>query len=782
MSKQVKVSVRNLVEFVLRSGDIDNTFMSTVRAVEGTKAHKKVQNSYGDEYASEVTLKHTLNYEGFTIEVEGRADGILKEEDIIVDEIKSTTKPLEEIDEDYNMLHWAQGKCYGYMYAYENGIEKIGIQLTYYNIDTEEIKKFIKYYTFKELEEFFLFLIEKYLKWSNRTFDWQEIRDTSIKGLKFPFKSYRKGQRELAVSVYQAILHDKNLFTQAPTGIGKTISTMFPAVKAIGEGITSKIFYLTAKTITREVALNSIEQMEKHGLRIKSIVITAKEKICLNEEVKCNPKDCPFAKGHFDRVNDAIMDVLDKEDIITRETVIEYAKLHKVCPFEFSLDLSLWSDVIICDYNYVFDPYINLKRFFNESGNDYVFLIDEAHNLVERSRDMFSAEIMKEPFLKYKRLFKDDYPYLSKSFNKCNNMMNKIRREYANNAFYYQRDEILEIYPPIRNLIKELEDWLLKQKEHENHDEVLEFYFDLLRFIRISDFYDERYVTYVEEKDKDLIIKLFCVDTSYLLSETLERGKSAIFFSATLTPLDYYRNILGGDKEDYIIRFPSPFPKDNLCLLIEDVVSTKYKDRQNTYLDVVEYIEEFISLKKGNYFVFFPSYKYMEDVYIHFLDRNPEVKTIIQENSMKEKEREDFLNNFSMDGEYTMVAFAVLGGVFSEGIDLIGDRLIGAVIVGVGLPMICPERNIIREYFQEKNGLGYEYAYMYPGMNKVLQAAGRVIRSEKDRGALLLIDERFGSIKYRRLYPKEWIHYKRVRNLSIMQKNLKKFWNYENSY
>ncbi len=778
MSKQIKISVRNLVEFVLRSGNIDNTFMSTVRAVEGTKAHKKVQNSYGHEYTPEVTLKHTLNYEDFIIEVEGRADGILEGDHIIIDEIKSTVKPLEEIDEDYNILHWAQGKCYGYIYAQKNGIEEVGIQLTYYNIETEEMKKFVRNYTFKELEEFFLSLIEKYLKWANRTFDWGEIRDISIKGLKFPFKSYREGQRELAVSVYRTILDGKNLFTQAPTGIGKTISTMFPSIKAIGEGITSKIFYLTAKTITREVALNSIRQMAKHGLRIKSIVITAKDKICLNEEVKCNPKDCPFAKGHFDRVNDAIMDVLDKEDIITRDIVIEYAKLHKVCPFEFSLDLSLWSDVIICDYNYVFDPYINLKRFFNENGNDYVFLIDEAHNLVERSRDMFSARITKEPFLKYKALFKDDYPYLSKSFNKCNSMMNKIRREYVTDGFYYQREEISDIYPPIRRLLKELEEWLLKEKEHENHDEVLEFYFDLLRFIKISEFYDERYVTYIEEEDKGITIKLFCVDTSYLLNETLKRGKAAIFFSATLTPLDYYKNILGGDDGDYIIRFPSPFPKDNLCLLIGDKISTKYKDRQSTYLDVVEYIEEFISQKKGNYFVFFPSYKYMEDVCIHFVERNPEVKTIIQENFMGEKEREDFLNSFSLDGKDTMIAFAVLGGVFSEGIDLIGDRLIGAIIVGVGLPMICPERDIIREYFQKENGLGYEYAYMYPGMNKVLQAAGRVIRSEKDRGALLLIDERFGSIKYKRLYPKEWHHYNRVINPISIGLSLKKFWGF----
>lgn len=778
MSKQIKISVRNLVEFVLRSGDIDNTFMGSTRAVEGTRAHQKVQNSYGEEYTPEVVLKHILNYEDFTIEIEGRADGILKtDENIIIDEIKSTVRPLDELDEDYIPLHWAQGKCYGYMYAIEKGIEELKIQLTYFNIESEETKKFIRSYSFKELEEFFLGLIGEYIEWANMTFYWGKVRDASIEELSFPFKNYRKGQRKLAVAVYRTVLDEKNLFAQAPTGIGKTISTIFPSIKAIGEGIASKVFYLTAKTITREAALSSINQMAWKGLRIKSIVITAKEKICLNEEVKCNPRECPYAKGHFDRVNQAIMDVLEKEDIITRDIVVEYARLHQVCPFELSLDLSLWSDVIICDYNYVFDPNVYLKRFFDESGNDYIFLIDEAHNLVERSRDMFSAQIVKEPFLKYKRLFKEDFPNISKVFNNCNNAMNKIKREHISNGDpYYQKEEITDIYPPINKLIKELEEWLIDEKEHQLHEEILELYFELLRFIKIADFYDNRYVTYIEQEDKDVLLKLFCIDPSYLLSETLEKSKAAILFSATLTPLDYYRDILGGDEEDYIIRFNSPFPKDNLCLLVGDTISTKYKDRDKTYLEIVEYIEEFISQKRGNYFVFFPSYKYMEQIYTHFIDRNPDIITIIQDNFMKEEDRENFLNRFHMEKQDTMVAFAVLGGIFSEGIDLIGDKLIGAVIVGVGLPQICFERNIIREYFQSENGLGYEYAYMYPGMNKVLQAAGRVIRSEEDKGAILLIDERFGTIKYRRLYPRGWSHYKRVGDSKWIRTNLRDFW------
>ncbi|NLX62518.1 MAG: ATP-dependent DNA helicase [Tissierellia bacterium] len=761
----------------MRSGDIDNRFTSSRRAVEGTRAHQRVQNSYGAEYEREVALKHSLEYEDFIIEVEGRVDGIIREENkVIIDEIKSTLKPLEEIKEDYNLLHWAQGKCYGYMYAKKHNIEELEVQITYINIDTDEVKKFTKKFTFQELEAFFMFLIDRYTKWANMMYYWQLVRDESIRELSFPYKSYRRGQRKLAVAVYKTIKEAKKLYAQAPTGIGKTISTIFPSIKAIGEGLLSKIFYLTAKTIAREVALNAIDHMAANGLRVKAIVLTAKEKICTNDKISCNPEDCPYAKGHYDRVNDALMDVLENEDIITRDLVLKYAEIHRVCPFEFSLDLCLFSDVIICDYNFVFDPSVYLKRFFEAKG-DYAFLIDEAHNLVDRSRKMFSAEIYKSYFLKYKRELKEDFPKLSDLFNSCNKAMNKIKREYLKGDFYYQKEEIAYIYSPIRKLINNLEDWLLQEREHRLHEELQDLYFDLLKFINMSELYDSSYVTYIEKLDDDIVLRLFCVDASSLLKEALERGRAAIFFSATLTPLDYYKNLLGGNADDYTIAFPSPFPKDNLCVLIGDRVSTKYKDREVTYLDVVRYIEEFICQRQGNYFVFFPSYKYMEYVYEAFLQRNPHVYTIIQNPSMDEEEREDFLKKFSPKGKETMLAFAVLGGIFSEGIDLIGDKLIGAVIVGVGLPKICPQQDIIKDYFNFHNGLGFEYAYMYPGMNKVLQAAGRVIRSEKDKGALLLIDERFTNHRYLRLFPREWMDFKRVKREKDIAMYLNIFWN-----
>ena len=774
MNNIIRISVRNLIEFVLRSGDIDNSFMSTSRALEGILAHQKVQKSYGQEYSPEITLKHSFSYKGYLLEIEGRVDGIIRlEDEIIIDEIKSTNKNLEEIEEDYNHLHWAQAKSYGYIYALQNGLDSIFIQLSYFHLESEELKIIKRNFSFVELEVYFIDIIDRYIKWAKLTFDWTEIRDNSIIDIDFPFKDYRKGQRELAVAAYKTMKEGKNLFAQAPTGIGKTMSTLFPAIKSIGEGASSKIFYLTAKTITREIPIKSIELLMDNGLRAKTLVITAKDKICPKDEVKCNPRDCSYAKGHYDRVNDAIMDLFKNEDMVSRDVILEYTEKHHVCPFEFSLDIALWADVVICDYNYVFDPQVYLKRFFDGMARDYVFLIDEAHNLVDRSREMFSAEIDKADFLDLRDIFKDKYPTLYKAVNKCNSIMNKIKKEVGVDN-YYQKDEITDLYYPIRRIISLMEAWLIHEKEHEDYEKVIDFYFKLSTYIKISEFYDEHYVTSVEVLDRAMLIKLYCVDSSYLLNQSLARAKSGIFFSATLTPLEYHMDLLGGNKDDYYIRLSSPFSRDKLNIMIRDNISTRYKDRDRSYLDLVESIETFVSSYRGNYFIFFPSYSYMTSIYEIFLDRNPNLNTVIQEAKMTELEREEFLKRF--DEEDNLIAFVVMGGIFSEGIDLVGEKLIGAVVVGVGLPQICFERDIIRDYFKEKQSLGFEYAYMYPGMNKILQSAGRVIRSEEDRGAILLIDDRFGTYRYRELFPREWMHYQVVKSPSDIKEKLNNFW------
>ncbi len=774
MNKEIKISVRNLIEFVLRSGDIDNTFRSNIPALEGTRAHQKVQKSYGEEYKAEYTLKHNIEYEDYTFILEGRADGIfILPDEIIIDEIKSTAKDLDTIEEDYREIHWAQAMCYGYIYSVQNDLDHINIQLTYFHIETEEKKIFKRAYKIEELEKFLLFLLEKYILWFSITFDWENTRDESIREMVFPFQEYRKGQRELAVATYKTIVERKNLFVQAPTGIGKTMSTLFPALKAIGEKFSSKIFYLTAKTITREVPINSMEILRNEGLQAKTVVITAKDKICLNDEVKCNPRDCIYAKGHFDRVNGAIMDIFENENLMTRDVIISYSEKHNVCPFEFTLDLCLWADVIICDYNYIFDPTVYLKRFFDVAAGNYIFLIDEAHNLVDRSREMFSVELNINSFLDLKTTFKREFPKIYKSLIKCSNLLQSIKDDLDVKEEYYQKEEISDFYFPIVRLIALIEPWLIEEKNHENYESVLELYFNINNFIKIMEFYDSHYVTSIQEINDNIIFKLYCVDPSYLLNEALKRSRSSVLFSATLSPLEYYMDLLGGSKEDYHIKLSSPFPKENLALLIGNTVSTKYRDRENTYDDIVDYIYSFILNKRGNYLVFFPSYVYMNKVYEMLNEKDPSLNVVIQDRQMSEKDREDFLSHFDRKD---IIAFAVLGGIFSEGIDLIGDKLIGAIIVGVGMPMICFERDIIKDYFNHNGVAGFDYAYVYPGMNKVMQAAGRVIRSEEDKGSILLIDNRYKTYRYKNLFPREWKHFRTVKNTTQINNELMKFW------
>ncbi len=771
MNKNISISVRNLIEFVMRSGDIDNSFKSMDRALEGTRAHQKVQKEYGEGYRAEVSLKHSFDFGEYSFHIEGRADGIYHLEDLaIIDEIKSTSRDIDLIEKDYNPLHWAQAKVYGFIYCVQNNLKKIDIQVTYFHIESEEVKKFKEEFSIESLYDFLEDIVNRYVDWAQTSFDWEEKRDASIEKLKFPFKEYRSGQRELAVSVYKTIKEKKRLYSKAPTGIGKTMSTLFPSIKAMGEGGAKRIFYLTAKTITRQAPVKSVELLMKDGLKIKTIVITAKDKICLNNEVKCNPIDCKFAKGHFDRVNDGIMDIFENENLIDREKILDYSLKHRVCPFEFSLDISLWMDIIVCDYNYVFDPQVYLRRFFDDLSYNYVFLIDEAHNLIDRSREMFSASLNKEKFTSIIDVFKKGYSSIVNKLKKIERLFIEIEEE--NKVSFKSKEEFVDFHFPLKSLITALEPWLIEEKKHERYEEVIGLYFDIVKYLKISEFFDENYVMRVEILEEDISVKMFCINPSTFLREALRRGVSSIFFSATLTPIDYYKKLLGGREKDYHMRLDSPFPKDNLSLVIRDDISTRYKDREKSYIDVVETIRSFISSAEGNYFIFFPSYLYMKTIYE--MIQYDGLNILMQDENMDEESREAFLDSFNR--ENNLVAFAVLGGIFSEGIDLVGDKLIGAAIVGVGLPGIGFERDLIKEYFNESSRKGFDYAYTYPGINKVLQAGGRVIRTEKDRGVILLIDDRFTTRKYKNLFPTEWNKNIVARSNREMKRHLDKFW------
>lgn len=814
--KEIKVSVRDIIEFILRSGDLDSSFTGSSRAVAGSRAHQTVQKRRDQEnYHSEVMLSHTIERENYTLIIGGRADGIINREDqkeVIIEEIKSTTRELKNIDEDYSQLHWGQVIVYAYFYARKNSQEKISVQLTYVQLESKKEKHFKRNYTFNELENFFTDILDRYLYWSDLNYKWKKKRDVTIERLPFPFPAYRKGQRKLAVSVYKTIHDNKNLYCQAPTGIGKTISTIYPSIKAIGEGLVEKIFYLTAKTVTRKVVEENLTRLYEKDLELKVITLTAKDKICFQSERDCNPLSCPYARGHYDRVNGAIKAILEKEDLMSREIVENYARQRQICPFEFSLDLTLWSDLVICDYNYVFDPRVGLKRFFADQGGDFIFLIDEAHNLVDRARDMYSAEMILSDFISLKEIILQNngnkdraLSSLLSHIKRVTSLLKGVNFHFNKKGELVQKEEPLEYYPPLQGFVSKAEEWLvqynglLNKDKDELYDQVLEQYFNVLTFLRIIDLYDEHFIVYYQQcikerekegdqepdinaedkysKNKEIKIKIFCLDPSTQLRSILKKGKAAIFFSATLSPLFYHRQILGGKDSDYLLELDSPFSDDNLSLLISPAISTKYREREKGYGLILEYIKYITDIKKGNYLVFFPSYAYMESVYSLFKNKYPEVNTMIQQPGLTEKERLQFLEQFNIEKE-EIVGFAVLGGIFSEGIDLKGDRLLGTIVVGVGHPMICLERNLIRQYFQKENGSGYEYAYLYPGINKVLQAAGRTIRTEKDRGLILLIGERFTNYRYSKMLPHYWNKIQKiVKSPEEMYKDLTDFWN-----
>lgn len=752
----IKESVRGIIEYVLKTGSIDDRYMGSTRALEGTVAHQKLQSSNEKVYSNyqkEVKLQEAFEIDNVTLIVDGRADGIIIEDsDIYIEEIKSTMKSLVLIDEDYNELHWAQAKFYAYIYAIQNDIEIINIRLSYFNIETEEVKSFNKSFNKNDLENFVLSIISEYKKWVILKSNLLTERNESIKKLQFPFESYRKGQKELAVACFNNIKEKAVLFAQAPTGIGKTISTIFPAVKSLGEDRGERIVYLTAKTITRTVAEEAVSRLKDNKLSCRNITLTAKEKICFKDKSSCNPDQCEYALNYYDKVNDVILAMLKDEDSFTREKIEEYARKEKLCPFELSLDLSLWCDLIICDYNYAFDPRARLKRFFEEDVNKNILLVDEGHNLVDRARNMFSAEIYKERILKSSKLIKGKAPNLYKALNSINRYLIDIRKEVqeSESTSLYKNEEYKDLYKLLRIFLNECDEYLIKATNTEGYDEIRDLYFEIRAFISISELYSKEYVTLVEINKNDVKVKLFCVNPSKNLSKIVKGSYSTTIFSATLTPINYYIDLLGGDDKSYRMKLPSPFKKENLKIYGHPL-NMRFRQRENNIDNVCNLIYKFKGEEVGNYMVFLPSYLYLNQVYSRYIELFGEDNTICQGEVLTEAEREEFLNNFKEDTK--IIAFCVIGGVFSEGIDLPGRRLIGSVIVGVGFPKISNEGDIIRDYYGDK---GFDYAYIYPGINKVMQAAGRVIRTETDKGRILLIDDRYYTLKYRSLLPKEW--------------------------
>ena len=778
--------IRRLVEFLLRTGSIDSRFTGFDRALEGARLHRKLQRAAVKEYPdyqAEAALKQDYTCAGIAYTLEGRADGIFTDKDgtPTIDEIKTTTLPPEFITGEQSPEHWAQAQIYAAIYARQQGLPAMRVRLVYYQVDEDLEFTFNHDYSADALDAIVTDLLTQYAPWAKRSAEWQRMSRASRQALPFPFASYRPGQRAMMNAVYKTCTEGGQLLCQAPTGIGKTMSVLFPALKAVGEG--GPIFYLTARGTTRAAAENALTLLRAADpdLKLRSVTLTAKDKICLQEHRECTPEACPYANGYYDRVKAALWDGLDTH-ALTADALQALARKHKVCPFELGLDLSLWCDVVVGDYNYLFDPVVHLMRFFETAG-DYLFLIDEAHNLPGRARDMHSTSLCKSAFYDAKKRLGKGKSSLKNALTKVNNIFIEWRHRceevLGDSRFgrtYFEKSRAEDFDRALTKLCEPLEIWLDEHRAPgETHDALLQLYFDIRAWLRVADTFDNHFVLQMSAVGSEVRAAMLCLDPSDFLAADFAKGRAAVLFSATLAPAGYYKDLCGlPDARAVALR--SPFDPANMGLWCARQVSTRYKDRADSIAKVSDLLDVMAAAQPGHYLAFFPSYSYLQQVWEDFTARYPDQPTLCQESSMDEGQRTEFLAQFLARDGKPLLGFAVLGGVFGEGVDLTGESLIGVAVVSPGLPQIGPRQEQLRDYFEETRGAGFDYAHRYPGMNKVLQAAGRVIRTPQDRGVVLLIDDRFLAPDTRRLMPPHWEHLRVVDSADAWKDELAAFW------
>ncbi len=769
-----KIAIKELAYFVCQSGDLTTEFFSNRDIDAGTKAHIFLQSKYGPDDIKEYYVKQEIKVGEKDYLLHGYIDGVL---DVygtkIIEEIKSTTLELDTITKDYHQEHLAQAKIYAYLYSLEAGLNTINVRLTYISIIDYETKSFDFIFDIKELEDFTFEALEEYISWINTLNKANERRVETLKTIKFPFEKERPGQKALMKYTYNTLKDNEILYAIAPTGIGKTMATLFSGLKSLEKD--DKLFYLTAKGSGKNAPLEAIKILKDHNLSIKVIDITAKRKICNMKKAHCNPDECPYAKDYFSKLKNATKDIFDSYDIFSADVISEVTEKHQVCAFEFSLYLSYFCDLIIADYNYAFDPKAELIRYFEDDTYKPKLLVDEAHNLISRSKDMYSANLKDDDIRILRAKLNGFKPSVRNECNKAIELFNSYLDKIVEKAAFISDKMNSDLNVVLRNIIQKCDAIFEQNKSIKDKDIIYDAYFKVVDFLRISEYFSVNHRMIVKVEDEKITINYMCLNASEFILNTIRtKAHGVVFFSATLYPFRYHIDLLTKGEGKAIV-LPSPFDPNNLDLIIDCNISTKYKNRENTIDRIIETIETAVDSKPGNYIVFFPSYAYLNMVSSTII--NPNYEMIIQKHDFTESEREEIITKFKTTFN-SKVGFFVMGGNFSEGIDYVGEALSGVIIVGVGLPLICDENNLLKEYFEGiYPTLGFEYAYTFPGFNKVVQGVGRVIRDYADKGIAILLDERFNYPLYKKLFPNHWTNVKIIKNNYELIAELKDFYN-----
>ncbi len=809
MSKkpEIKIGVRDLLETIFNPKDLNTSFSPTTRGQEGSEGHQIVISQRPPGYRTEVSIEFPYETAEYRLMVRGRIDGIQESEsEIIVEEIKTTYTPVADLQPGQYPIHEAQLKLYLYFLMAQHPDLQITGKLTYLNLDDLTERSFPLNISPEAGAEFFLSLADAFLAHRQGYDQWRGVRNDSIAKLWFPFQEPRPGQNQLMDMVSLALEQERDLFAEAATGIGKTIAVLYPVLKRLAESSRfNQIFFLTAKTAGKEILRKTLVSIMRQGLRLRTVFIEAKSRVCLAAELKCHPQNCIYANDYYAKVKRIIPEILEKE-LITPELIMEYAKENLVCPFELSLDLSLQTDLIVCDYNYVFDPGVYLRRFFLHSGrNDFLFLVDEAHNLVPRGREMYSAALSQRELAQLRILIGRSEP---KADAACANLeeffqlwQNELQAEGRPGTLLAGLPDLF--LPALERLAALLELYLKQPLAPKLRDRVQEFYFNLVAFTRVVTLINQDYSIYVkqeedsgqtnggrsnnpeeseEERQKWIYLRLFCLNPGPFLRQRLDKGRSTVFFSATLSPVDYFQELLGGGPDYLQIRLTSPFPQETRLYFHVPGIDTRYRLRNHTAGILARCIFDLVTAHTGNYLIFFPSYSYLNTILTCIKPLlTGKARLYIQSSSMNETSKKEFLQRVTdtaaaVKNNQSNVGLAVLGGIFGEGIDLPGEQLIGVMIVGPGLPMVNDEQELVRRYFDERNGQGFLFAYLIPGLIRVIQAAGRVFRTPDDKGVVLLVDDRYLQENYRELLPSDWFMPGRPFSTSDYRQILQEFW------